>query len=126
MPDMLQRGTDWLAGKLKAHASHMVTYVRGDARLTLSATFGQTAIEAAEDVGPRVGYTERDFLIRSADLVLGGLHALPRAGDRIEELVDGKIYTFELMSPEGRELPFRYSDATWRMMRLHSKLVKVE
>jgi len=126
MADMLQRGVDWLAGKLNAHASHMVTYVRGDERLTLSATFGRTEHEAAEDVGPRVGYTERDFLIRAADLVLSGLHALPQAGDRIEELVDGKVYTFELMSPEGRELPFRYGDANWRMMRLHTKLVKIE
>jgi hypothetical protein len=123
---MLQRGTDWLAGKLNAHASHMVTYVRGDERLTLSATFGQTAMEAAEDVGPRVDYTERDFLLRAADLVLGGLHALPRAGDRIEELVDGKVYVFEVMAPEGRELPFRWSDATWRMMRAHAKLVRID
>jgi hypothetical protein len=123
---MLQRSADWLAGKLNAHASHMVTYVRGDERLTLSATFGQTALNAAEDVGPRVDSMERDFLLRAADLVLEGLHALPRAGDRIEELVDGKTYVFEVASPEGREQPFRWSDANWRMMRVHTKLVRID
>ena len=126
MADMLQRGAEWLGEKLLAHASHMVTYVRGEERLTLSATFGRTALGSAEDLGLRVGYLDRDFLIESGHLILGGLHALPTDGDRIEELVEGKKLVFEVMTPEGGERPFSYSDATWSRMRIHTKLVGIE
>jgi hypothetical protein len=126
MPDLLATGTAWLADRLAAYASHVVSYVRGAERLTLSATFGRTPMEVADGLGAvRVEYTGRDFLIRSENLILGGTYAEPARGDRIEELVGEKTHVYEVMHPDPGQQPFRYCDPSRKLMRVHTKLVSV-
>jgi hypothetical protein len=125
MTDLLETGAAWLAERLAAHASHVVSYVRGAERLTLSATFGRTPMEVADGYGSiRIDYTGRDFLVRSENLVLGGTYAEPLRGDRIEELVGDKTHVYEVMAQDN-EQPFRYCDPNRKLMRIHTKRISV-
>lgn len=125
MAHLLQRGADWLASKLKASESHLVTYVRGTERVSLWATFGQTEYQVYGDSGIKIEYTDRDFIVRAADLILSGELAKPRAGDQIEELVRGELHTYEVMVLTGEDQPFRYCDFNRVMIRIHTKLIKL-
>ena len=53
MPDLLQRGSDWLADKLKTHASREVVYQRAAQQVTVQAIIGRKDFEA--DTAVRVG-----------------------------------------------------------------------
>jgi hypothetical protein len=126
MTDMLADGAAWLAGQLKAHASRKVTYVRGAQRLGLSPTIGQTEFQIEDGYGLRVETSDRDFLIPAVDLVFDGQITEPKRGDKIEQTggPNNATETFEVMAPDNQR-PFRY-DATRTLLRVHTKLVKVQ
>lgn len=126
MSDLLSRGVAAGAGRLVAGAGRPVTYYRETTPVELTAVPGGGLNEAADqDADMRLGYTERDWIIEAVKLVIGGLHSLPHDGDRVVEAAGDKTYTWEVMTPSGRELPFRL-DATRGLMRIHTKLVKTE
>ncbi|GJQ27312.1 MAG: hypothetical protein HBSAPP02_23440 [Phycisphaerae bacterium] len=103
----------------------MVTYQRGNQSVELAATIGRTEFEQADHFGVIHRTQSRDFLVRAADLVLGGEPALPVAGDRIREGDGEKTFVYEVMAPGG-EPPFRYSDPYRRTLRIHTKHVTTE
>ena len=81
---MLYSGLSWLATTLVAHAARPVVYRRGGLSTTISAIVGrrQPRVEAiAGDV--RVETSERDYLVRAADLRLAGVQVQPARGDYI-------------------------------------------
>ncbi|MCL6507837.1 MAG: hypothetical protein K6T59_12500 [Bryobacteraceae bacterium] len=81
MPDLLQTGSDWLADQLKTHASRQVVYRRGAQQVAVQATVGRTLLKLDDGFGGvRMEWTDRDFLIHAADLVLGGTATLPERG----------------------------------------------
>jgi len=119
MPDMLHFGLEWLAGKLKDHASQPVVYRRGAEEIAVSATIGRTLMKLADgEGGVRMEWTDRDFLIRADLLVIAGNQITPERGDRVID--DGKVY--EVMAPGG-EPPWRVSDPFGVMLRIHTKFV---
>lgn len=93
MPDLLRTGSDWLADKLKEHASRPVVYRRGAVEVTVQATIGRTLLKLDDGYGGvRMEWTDRDFLIHAADLVLGTATVLPERGDTIRETVGSQTF----------------------------------
>ena len=126
MPDLLRTGSDWLADQLKTHASRSVAYRRGTEEVTLQATIGRTLLKLDDGYGGvRMEWTDRDFLIHAADLVLAGNPTLPERGDRIRETQGGKVFVYEVMAP-GKEPAWRWSDVFRKVLRVHAKQVGVE
>ena len=126
MADLLESGQDWLAGKLKAHASRGVLYLRGASQVAVSATIGRTLLKLDDGYGGiRMEWTDRDFLIQSADLNFGGGPIEPAAGDLIKETVGATQTTYEVAS-FGSDPPFRPSDPFAIVLRIHTKLVATE
>jgi len=125
MPDLLQFGSDWLTDKLKEHASRPVVYLRGGAEVAVRATVGRTLLKLDDGYGGvRMEWTDRDFLIHAADLVLGPAAVLPERGDTIREAVGSATVVFEVMAP-GKEPAWRWSDDFFKVLRIHTKRVGV-
>ncbi len=126
MADLLQTGSDWLADQLKAHASRPVVYRRGTQQVGVLATIGRTLLKLDDGYGGvRMEWTDRDFLIQAADLVLGGVPTLPQRGDQIRETQGGRVFVYEVMAP-GREPEWRWSDGFRKVLRIHTKQVGTE
>lgn len=123
MPDLLQTGSDWLSDQLKAHASRSVSYQRGSEQVAAQATIGRTLLKLDDGYGGvRMEWTDRDFLIQAADLVLSGGATLPQRGDQIRETNGLTASVYEVMAP-GREPPWRWSDPYGKLLRIHTKYV---
>ncbi len=126
MADMLQSGQEWLADQLKQHASRPVVYQRGIEQVTAQATIGRTLLKLDNGYGGvRMEWTDRDFLIQTADLILGAALVTPQRGDRIRETVGANTSIFEVMA-YGGEPPWRFSDPFGKLLRIHSKFIGVE
>ena len=126
MADLLRAGQEWLANQLKAHASCTVTYLRGASQVSVSATIGRTLMKLDDGYGGvRMEWTDRDFLIQPADLVLVGSQVLPERGDTIREAQAGKVYIYEVMAP-GNEPHWRWSDTYRTLFRIHTKQIGME
>jgi hypothetical protein len=126
MPDLLQTGSDWLADQLKTHASRPLVYRRGAQQVAMQATVGRTLLKLDDGFGSvRMEWTDRDFLIHAADLVLGGSATLPERGDVIRETQGTTTFVYEVMAP-GKEPPWRWSDVFRKVLRIHTKQVGTE
>ena len=121
MGDLLHSGLAWLADQLHAHASRPITYRRGVQQVALNATLGRKDFEADAHEG-RLYIRANDFLVRAADLVLGGQLALPERGDQIDVNFDGATATFEVLGQDGIP-PWEFSDPHQQVLRIHTKKV---
>ena len=112
---------------LQAPAAGAVTYSRGADAVTLRAAPGRTLYERETAGGIIETVESKDFLIKTADLVLGGTATLPQRGDKITEADTdtGKTYTYEVTGP-GTENVYRFADPARRVLRVHTTHVKVE
>lgn len=109
---------DWalLSPTLDDVFSSDITYSRGESSLAIRASSGRTEYTvAASDGSVRTQWTDRDFLVRSADL---GDLGPPRKADRI--VVDGE--TYEVLPLDGQQC-FRRCDPSGVMLRIHAKRV---
>ena len=121
MGDLLHSGLAWLADPLYAHASRPITYRRGVQQVALNATLGRKDFEADTHEG-RLYIRANDFLVRAADLVLGGQLTLPERGDQIDVNFDGATATFEVLGQDGIP-PWEFSDPHQQVLRIHTKKV---
>lgn len=125
MDDLLQYGQEWLADQLKQHASRQVVYRRGVQQTSVQATIGRTLLKLEDGYGGvRMEWTDRDFLIQAADLVLGSSVATPARGDQIRESVGLNTSVYEVMA-YGGEPPWRFSDPFGTVLRIHTKFIGV-
>jgi hypothetical protein len=125
MANLLDTGAAWLADQRHKHLTRTITYRRGAHSISLSATIGRT--EFAADAGEPVIETwqSRDYLIRTADLILSTVTALPLRGDRIEETDGAVTHVYEVVAPGG-QTPWRYADDFRRELRIHTKHVQTK
>ena len=112
MGDLLAQGSAWLEQQRTKHLATTVTYVRNDVQITVPATIGRTKYEADDGQVVRIEFTDRDYLILAADLVLGGQVSEPQRGDLIRE----GPREFEV-------LDWRYSDPYRTTLRINTKHV---
>lgn len=131
MSDLLQTGSDWLAEKLKTHASRQVEYKRGSTVALVQATIGRTLLKLDDGIGGvRMEWTDRDYLIQAVDLEAAGIGIPPQRGDRVAELrtIDGSgqhFELFEVLTP-GQEPHWRWSDTFFKLLRIHTKRIGSE
>lgn len=116
MADLLEQGSRWLEVQRTKHCTRDVTYVRGVDSVVVKATIGRTQYETDDGHAVRVDFTERDFLILAAELVLAGVPTTPEPGDRIRESRDGQTLVFEVIN-------WRYSDLYRQTFRIETKHV---
>ena len=128
MADWLDRGSAWLQDQRVKFLSHMVVYQRGPDSVELSATVGRTTFERMDEYGGVHQAESRDFLIRAADLRLGGISVLPKPGDLIRESAGAQTFIYEVLPQDqrGERPPWRYSDPYRRALRIHTKLIATE
>lgn len=124
MPDMLQRGLARLTQILSSRASQTVTYIRGGYAVAVSATFGQKLLKLDNGLGSTFAeWTDMDFLIPTADLVIEGQAITPERGDIIEIRFPTKVERYEI-APYGNEAAWRYSDPHQSIVRIHTKHIE--
>ncbi len=125
MTDVLEKGLAWLDDQRHTHMTRTVVYQRGADAVEIAATIGRTEFEQVDEHGVVQRLQSRDFLVRTADVVLAGAPTLPKAGDRIRETVGAQTFVYEVMAP-GNEPPWRYSDPYRKALRIHTKHVATE
>jgi len=123
--DLLRQGAAWLDGQRHTHLTQTVRYQREAYSVELAATIGRTEFEQADEYGVLHRIEARDYIIRAADLLLGGETVLPKAGDQICETEQAAVHVYEVMA-SGSEPPWRYSDPYRVALRIHTKHVKTE
>lgn len=122
----LQSGMAFLSTQLTKHASQTVTYSRDADSVDVHATYGKKLLKLADGMGGfRMEWTDMDFLIPAADLVLNGSLITPLRGDLIHISQGGQVQTFEVF-PYGSEPPWRWSDPYQLTARIHAKHVGTE
>jgi hypothetical protein len=92
--DLLDKGSAWLESQRSQHMTRDVVYARGAITLAVKATIGRTEYETDDGQVVRTEYTDRDFLISVADLVLDGHLTVPEDGDQIRESQRGHSAVF--------------------------------
>lgn len=126
MPDLLFDGLSWLGDQLKEHASQPVMYQRDGNDIAVQATIGRTLLQLDDGYGGvRMEWTDRDFLIVAADLILAGSPIVPKRGDRIRHTNGETVGVFEVMAP-GKEPVWRPADPFGTMLRIHTKRIGTE
>lgn len=120
---MLKQGAEWLDGQRHANMTRGVFYMRGAVAVPVSATVGRTQFEQADEYGVIRRTESRDYIIRTADLVIAGDRFEPRKGDTIREYLAGAERVYEINAPRGQP-PFRPADAERLAWRIHTILVK--
>ena len=124
MVDMIADSQAWLAQQQKTHLARTVTYRRGGAWVELEAMVGRWEYEQTDFDGRVLRAECRDYLFLAADLMFDGERTLPFSGDIIEEVVEGRRYIYEVMSP-GNEPCCCYANDR-ATVRAHVKDKRVE
>lgn len=126
MANLLAVGQAWLTEKLKTYAGESVLYKRGDDNVAITAVLGRSQGEVVDgDGSAQLKWTDADFLLAAADLVLIGERTTPRAGDQVLRTMAGKVYTFEVGALPGLDV-WNWADEHRTRMRVRTKQVKVE
>jgi len=109
--DLLRQGSQWLEQMRTAHCSSPVEYRREPDAVTVSATYGRTEAEVADESGLTVTSHVWDFLILADELALE-----PEPGDVIA--TDGRRYEVMNLGGEGC---WRWSDPYRQTYRIHTR-----
>lgn len=107
-----------LATALQGTFGQAVTYRRGSSSVSVTATIGATTFRIETEFGFERVVT-RDYLIKTADLVIGGTAIEPARGDEIDEVRGTTTYTHRVVSIND-EPEFTYSDSARTIMRIHT------
>lgn len=120
---MLADAMAWLTDQVIEHNSVGVVYQRRTLAVGLRVSVGTTLMKLNDgDGGIRMEWMDRDYLIRTTDLVLGGSPVEPERGDLILEVRGGRREVYEVGAPQS-EQPWRWSDEHHTMIRVHTKLI---
>jgi hypothetical protein len=123
--DVLADAAAWLAGQLKTNVSELVTYVRGNQSITVSATFASQLLRVSDREGnTKVERPDADFIIAAADINFGAGQVEPAAGDIVQVVYGNVTKQFKLMPMGGGSEPaWRYTDPFQTMVRVHTKKI---
>jgi hypothetical protein len=126
--NLIRNGAELLADLLKAHASEDVTYERtGLGTVVVPATFGVKRSRNTDEFGhTRLEWTDLDFIIPAADLVIVGQQIEPTRGDFIyvNQGLESRILQKYQVMPLGPQPPYVWSDPFLINYRIHTKLME--
>ena len=122
MTNVLETAATWLGGQLKGFASVVGTYRRGSLSVSLIVTAYDYTYEVVDTEGFNITALSRDYIVHAADIVLGGVVVVPRAGDTITETIQGVARSFEVM-PLGQLKEYEPLDASGVMIKIHTKRI---
>ena len=97
-----------------------VTFHAKTGSVDVTAVPGRSQLESTDESGVTHVSRSHDWIVRAADLVVGGAAVTPVRGNRVKRTIGSQVHTFELMDP-----PFSPSDAEHTVLRLHTKRVSV-
>lgn len=116
MQDLLAKGEAWFEQQRRDHLSVMVEYQPG---VGLSRSCHATLVtgrwEAMDKAGNLVRMETRDFFISRDELAQD-----PKRGDRIVVTESGVSKSYEVCVPEGAQNPWRWSDRSEKIRRIHT------
>jgi len=112
--DLLRQGSQWLEQMRTTHCSSPVEYRRPPDAITVSATYGKTDVELADESGLTINAHVWDFLILADAFWQEGFE--PEPGDVIA--ADGRRYEVMNLGGEGC---WRWSDPYRTTYRIHTK-----
>jgi hypothetical protein len=117
--NVLEEGTEWLAGELQAFASRAVTYRRGGlVSSPIAAVPAQQMYEVIDEEGFATSVQYFDWSIPASDLILGAARIEPRPGDRI---IDGNV-AYDVL-PVGKRPCAEPLDPAGILLLLHTRRV---
>lgn len=124
MPNLLKSGLAWLTQTLIANASEPVVYRRGADEVEVDAVFGAKLMKISDAAGwLRVEWSDMDFCIAAASLVVCGDVVTPAEDDEVTiTLDDGSRETYRVYRFE-QEPAWRWADPHRSMVRIHTKQV---
>lgn len=122
MSNLLQDGAAWLADRLIDHAGVSIAYQRGASSVAITATASMHRYDVVDTEGFGITALSRDYLVRAADLVIGGDEVVPRSGDRVTETIRGVSQTFEVMAI-GQLKEFEPVDTDGTLLKIHTKKI---
>jgi len=122
--NFMQSGITWANRMMMVAAGEVAQYVRGTTTISVTVTTGSPyAFRVDQGDGATVLiYSDADFIVPAAALVVGGALVVPAQGDRIIRTVAGHLETYELMNIPG-EKPWRWHDPNHETIRIHAKLI---
>ena len=86
----------------------------------VDAVLGRSRFLTDDAAGARVEGTSHDFLVRACDYQNLGCPTTPQKLDRIQRTANGRVYTYEVMSP-----PYDLHDVEGLVLRVHTMLVSI-
>lgn len=122
MTNPMQDAIAWAAEKFIDFGGVTITYQRGINSVSLTATPSMHRYEMADSEGFGITALSRDYLVRAADLVIGGTEIVPRAGDRVTETISGVSTTFEVMAL-GELKESEPLDTNGLILKIHTKKI---
>lgn len=120
MQDVLATGSDWFEAQRREHLAATVEYrpLVGLAR-SCRATLVVGRWEAVTKDGQVVRMETRDFLIHRDELTQS-----PKRGDKIAVTENGIDKLYEVSIPAGMDNPWRWSDRSESLRRIHTQSVQ--
>jgi hypothetical protein len=105
-------------------------WTRGNTTTNLSNCVFGRAFEASEDTAlggsVRIHYSDRDFIVPAADLVIANTQVLPQDGDVFEILSGAEVGArYEAMPIPGGQC-YRTGDAQGVLLRIHTKRIAAD
>ena len=122
MVDLLEIASSWLNDQRRLFMSRPVVYSRGGNSVTVLASVGRPKSQTESETDVFESFEAQDFIIRTADLVLGGVLVTPLPGDQINVTQGSQTFVYEIMAEQG-EPCWRWSDPYRNAMRVHTKQV---
>lgn len=92
--------------RVMAAAGRSVTYKRGAYSASFTAARSRRPSSSLDEERFQTTSDKFRFLIKCSDLVLNSVESLPAEGDKIEEVTNGKKFTWEVLA----DPPFRCWD----------------
>lgn len=104
-----------------------ITYTRGETDAArFEAGIGRTEFEDESDGSIVISMETIDLIVSPlSKLDFGSGKVTPQAGDKFafQPIAGGDLVTCEVMSPDGAEQPWRYTDSARTGYRIHGKKV---
>lgn len=105
-----------------------VEYFVGDTSVTggiAEAVPSETRTQSDDANGVKLTSTVRDWSIKAADIVIGGIVTEPAQGHKIKWTNNGRKEIYQV-NPVGKEKCFRRMDREGTMLRIHTKFLGYE